>query len=66
MPMSPLCRRQLECDLELARGEIEEREVLLSRAKMAIEALQGEVLAARRETDQMNEVRMVRQRQIVR
>ena len=38
--------RQLECDLEQARGDILERDELLFRSKAAIEALQQELMQA--------------------
>ena len=38
--------RQLECDLDQARGDILERDELLARSKAAIEALQQELTQA--------------------
>ena len=48
--------KHLECDMELMRGEVEERDSLLARAKQAIEALQGELYATRKEVDDLAEV----------
>lgn len=49
--------KQRECELELVKGEVEEREQLLGRAKQAIENLQQELLATRREVEEATEVR---------
>ena len=48
--------KHLECDMELMQGEVEERDSLLARAKQAIEALQGELYATRKEVDDLAEV----------
>ena len=52
-----LLSKQRECDLELVKGEVEERDQLLARAKQAIESLQQELLATRREVEEATEVR---------
>ena len=49
--------KQRECVLELVKGEVEERDKLLARAKQAIESLQQELLATRREVEEATEVR---------
>ena len=48
--------RQLEYELDQARGDILERDGLLARSKAAIEALQDELMQARRQREEEDHV----------